>query len=88
MYNYAAHATDILTPTTVARGVDKHSRGLYCRRCYCIRKEAHLKTMYYIWHVIIYPFTNFSGATFEVLEWISNFNPHLTGYVLTYLWWD
>ena len=88
MYNYAAHATDILTPTTVVRGVDKHSRGLYCRRCYCIRKEAHLKTMYYIWHVIIYPFTNFSGASFEVLEWISNFNPHLTGYVLTYPWWD
>ena len=27
----------ILTPTTVVQGVDNHSRGLYCRRCYCIR---------------------------------------------------
>ena len=29
--------TTILTPTTVVQGVDNHSRGLYCRRCYCIR---------------------------------------------------
>ena len=34
LYNYAAHAADILTPTTVVQGVDKHSWGLYCRRCY------------------------------------------------------
>ena len=37
VYNYAAHAADILTPTTVVQGVDNHSRGLYCHRCYCIR---------------------------------------------------
>ena len=36
LYNYAAHAADILTPTTVVQGVDNHSWGLYCRRCYCI----------------------------------------------------
>ena len=24
-------------PTTVVQGVDNHSWGLYCRRCYCIR---------------------------------------------------
>ena len=36
LYNYAVHAADILTPTTVVQGVDNHSRGLYCRRCYCI----------------------------------------------------
>ena len=36
IYNYAAHAADILTPTTVVQGVDHHSWGLYCRRCYCI----------------------------------------------------
>ena len=36
LYNYAAHAADILTPITVVQGVDNHSRGLYCRRCYCI----------------------------------------------------
>ena len=36
IYNYAAHAADILTPTTVVQGVDNHSWGLYCRRCYCI----------------------------------------------------
>ena len=37
LYNYAAHAADILSPTTVVQGVDNHSWGLYCRRCYCIR---------------------------------------------------
>ena len=26
-----------LTPTTVVQGVDNHSRGLYCRHCYCTR---------------------------------------------------
>ena len=37
LYNYAAHAADILTPTTVVQGVvDNDSWGLYCRRCYCI----------------------------------------------------
>ena len=36
LYNYAAHAADILTPTTVVQDVDNHSWGLYCRRCYCI----------------------------------------------------
>ena len=34
--NYAAHAADILTPTTVVQGVDNHSWDLYCHRCYCI----------------------------------------------------
>ena len=28
---------DILTPTTVVKGVGNHSWGLYCRRCYYIR---------------------------------------------------
>ena len=28
LYNYAAHAADILTPTTVVQGVANHSRGL------------------------------------------------------------
>ena len=32
-----AQAADILTPTTVVQGVENHSWGLYCRRCYCIR---------------------------------------------------
>ena len=36
VYNYAAHAADILTPTTVVQGEDNHSCGLYCCRCYCI----------------------------------------------------
>ena len=36
LYNYAAHAADVLTATTVVQGVDNHSWGLYCRRCYCI----------------------------------------------------
>ena len=37
LYSHIAHAADILTPTTVVQGVDNHSWGLYCRRCYCIR---------------------------------------------------
>ena len=37
LYNYAADAADIVFPTTVVQGVDNHSWGLYCRRCYCIR---------------------------------------------------
>ena len=36
LYKYAAHAVDILTPTTVVQGLDNHSWGLYCRSCYCI----------------------------------------------------
>ena len=36
LYNCAAYAADILTPTTAVQGVDIHSWGLYCRRCYCI----------------------------------------------------
>ena len=36
LYNYAADAVDILTPTTVVQGVDNHSQDLYCRHCYCI----------------------------------------------------
>ena len=34
------------------------------------------------------PFRNFNGAIVEVWEWISNFIPHLTGHVTTYLYWD
>ena len=36
LYNYAAHAADILTPTSVVQGVDNHSLGLYYRCCYCL----------------------------------------------------
>ena len=36
LYNYAAHAADIFTPITVIQGVDNHSWGLHCCRCYCI----------------------------------------------------
>ena len=36
LYNYAAHAADVLTPTICVQGVDNHSWGLYFRRCYCI----------------------------------------------------
>ena len=32
-----------------------------------------------MWDVITYPFLNFSGATVEFYEWISNFIPHFTG---------
>ena len=36
---------------------------------------------------ITYPFTNFSSAAIEVWEWISNFIPPFTGYVITYPCW-
>ena len=43
---------------------------------------------YKVWDEIIYPFLNFNGATVDVWEWISNFIPHFTGYVITYPCWD
>ena len=41
-----------------------------------------------MWDEITYPFLNFSGATVEVKEWISNFIPHFIGHVITYPRWD
>ena len=41
-----------------------------------------------MWDEITYPFPNFNGGTVEVREWISNFNPHFTEYVITYAGWD
>ena len=35
LYNYAAHAADILSTTTVVQGVDNHSWGWYCY-CVCV----------------------------------------------------
>ena len=37
---------------------------------------------------ITYPFRNFNGVTVEVMEWMSNFIPHLIGHVITYPCWD
>ena len=37
---------------------------------------------------INYAFTNFNDATVEVLEWISNFIPHIMIDVITYPWLD
>ena len=36
LFNYTAHAADILTPTTVVPGVDNYTWGFYYRRCQCI----------------------------------------------------
>ena len=33
---------------------------------------------------ISYPFPNFNGTAVEAWEWISNFIPHFTTYVITY----
>ena len=41
-----------------------------------------------MWYEITYPFPNFNGYTVEVWEWLSNFIPHFTGYVITYPYWD
>ena len=30
-----------------------------------------------MWYAITYPLPNFNGYTVEVLEWISNFIPHI-----------
>ena len=42
-------------------------------------------THYKVWDEFTYPFPNFNGSTVEVWLWRSNFIPHLTGYVITYL---
>ena len=36
--------------------------------------------LYKVWKGIIYPLTNFNGATVEVCELISNFIPHFTAH--------
>ena len=41
-----------------------------------------------MWDEIIDPFPNFNGTTVEVWEWIRNFIPHFTGYVISYQCWD
>ena len=41
---------------------------------------------YKVWDEITYSFPNFNSCTVEVWEWISNFTPHFTGHVITYLW--
>ena len=38
---------------------------------------------YKMWDEIIYPCPNFNGAAFEVWEWIGNFMPHFTVYVIS-----
>ena len=37
-----------------------------------------------VWDEITYPFPNFNGATVEVWEWISNFDPNLLMDLITY----
>ena len=37
-----------------------------------------------VWDEITHPFPNFNGCTVEVREWISNFIPYFTMYVITY----
>ena len=39
---------------------------------------------YQVWDEITYPFRNLNDCTIEVLEWISNFIPQLTGHVITF----
>ena len=39
---------------------------------------------YKIWDEITNPFTNFTGATFEVWDWMDNCSPQLTRCVITY----
>ena len=48
----------------------------------------HTHTHYEVLDEITYLFLNFNGAAIEVWKWISNFNPHFTGDVITYPYWD
>ena len=73
LYNYAAHAADILTPTTVVQGVDNHSWGLNCRRCYCIRVFWGRSSR-------IFHFSRWLGQLSTVLT--KDESPH-TGYTFT-----
>ena len=41
-----------------------------------------------MWPKVMLPFPNFTDATVEVWEWISNFIPHFTGYVIIHPCWD
>ena len=41
-----------------------------------------------MWDEITYPFPNFNGGTVEVWEWISDFIPHYTWFLITYPCWD
>ena len=43
---------------------------------------------YKMWDDITYSFPNFNSTTVEVWEWISNFIPHFSGYVIIYPCWD
>ena len=48
--------------------------------------------IYYIYSNVLdkitYPFPNFNYATIEVWEWISNFSPYYTVYVITHPLWE
>ena len=48
----------------------------------CISNNIHYK----VWDEIIHSFLN--SANVEVWEWISNFIPHFTEYIITYACWD
>ena len=41
-----------------------------------------------VWDEITYPFPNFGGSNFEVLEWKSNFLSHFIMDVIAYPCWD
>ena len=53
-----------------------------------IIKQDTIGYHYKVWDEIIYPSLNVIGTTVEVLEWISNFILHITGYIITYPCWD
>ena len=47
-------------------------------------KWSHL---YKLWDELTYLFPNFNGAAVEVWEWISNFIPHFSVYVIVFTLW-
>ena len=83
LYNYAARAADILTPTTVVQGVDNHSWGLYCHRCYCIlvcwsfQSDIPLFTL--TWPAKQNPNQGW-GSTHSFTPWVVYFTAHSVEY--------
>ena len=49
---------------------------------------THIFVARHQWVELIIPFANFNGKTVEVWEWKSNFIPHFSGHLITYLYLD
>ena len=53
-------------------------------QCHCLNRWKSNHIHYKVWDEITKILPNFSGATVDVWEWISNFIPHFIMDVITY----